>query len=226
MSEAILPSPARVLATIGHGLVDATLVQAILVSLRRLAAGYALATTFGIGLGLWMGKSKLIEDTLGSFIFWLQTIPSIAYMPLVVLWFGPGEVAILFVIVFAASWPIIINTDSGIKNISRNLVDAARTMGAKGATIFWEVLLPGALPTIISGMRLSWAFSWRALIAGELLSQGIGLGQSLMHGKEIQDMSLVIAVLILIAALGSIIDGLLFKRAEALVRRKWGLVKV
>ncbi|MBU2495566.1 MAG: ABC transporter permease [Candidatus Omnitrophota bacterium] len=217
----LLPSPARVASVLGRGIFSGSLLYDVGASLRRILVGYGMASIFGFLVGFALLKNSFLKETLGSLLMWLQTIPSIAYMPLAALWFGTGEGVVLLIIVFAASWPIIINTEDAFRNIQPNLVNAARTMGFRGWNLFRQVQLPAAFPTLLAGLKLSWAFSWRALIAAELLSEGRGLGQALMAGKETNDMAITIAVLILIALLAGLVDEVVFQQVEKRVQKKW-----
>lgn len=216
-------TPGTVFARVVAGFADSSLFLAILHSLRRMLFGYLLAIVVGVGIGFMLGQNEWLDDTIGMAILWLQSIPSIAYMPLAILLFGANEYIILFVIIFGAMWPMIVNTNKGVRHVSRISVEAARVMGAGRRQVFLEVLFPGAIPDIMSGIRLAWAFSWRALVAGELLAPGVGLGQTLSHGQAMGDPNVIIGVLMLIAIFGSITDGLVFKRLEENIRKKWGL---
>lgn len=224
-SSGRLPSPWEVAGDIVRGLSTGELLFASAASVLRLAIGFGVSCVVGVLIGYWMSRKPFVEDTLGNLLYSVQTIPSIAYMPLIILLFGGGEFAIFFVILFAGSWPVILNTLNGLRNVPKNLLHVASTMGLSRAHRFWEVELPAALPVMITGVRLSWAFSWRALIAGELLSEGlVGLGGSLMAGKTRGDVSQMIAVLFLLAIIGLVLDMLFFRRLQEEVRKKWGLV--
>lgn len=182
-----------------------------------------MALFLGITLGILVAKVKLVEETFGFLVLGLQTVPSVVWLPLALLWFGIGDGAIIFVVALGATWTMILSTNSGVKNIQPLLLRAARTMGAGGIALFWNVILPAIVPSIITGMRLAWAFSWRALIAGELVGSGAGLGQVLMLGRSLGDMGLVLSVMLIIAALGIILDNVVFRRIEHDVLLKWGL---
>lgn len=171
-----------------------------------------------------MGKYKAVDDTIGSLIVAMQSIPSVVWLPLALLWFGMNEKAIIFITSMGGTWTMLINTDAGVKNVPPIILRAARTMGAEGYKLFWHVVFPAAVPSIITGMRLAWAFAWRALMAAELLSSGTGLGQILMMGRNLNDMSQIIAVMIIIGVIGCLVDNLLFKKVELNVRRRWGLL--
>jgi NitT/TauT family transport system permease protein len=221
--EYIFPSPAKVIMTLVSGFSDASFLIAIGISLKRIVIGYGISIVLGSILGLLMSRSKLVDDTLGGLILGLQTLPSICWLPLALLWFGLNEKAIIFVVIMGALFSITIATDSGIKNIPSLYIKAGRNMGAKSMTLFWEVILPAALPSIIPGLKQGWAFAWRSLMAGELLFVSMGLGYLLMMGRELNDMSQVIAVMFTIAFISIMVDKIVFGRIERRVRRKWGM---
>jgi sulfonate transport system permease protein len=220
----LMPSPEEVAATFWRGLLDGSFLIGVAVSLRRIAIGYGISLGVGIFLGLAIGRFRLLEDTVGSLVFGLQTIPSICWLPFAILWFGLSESAILFVVVMGALLSIVIATDDGVKNTPPLLIRAGRTMGMRGVTLYLRVVLPSALPAIVSGMKLGWSFAWRSLMAGELLFVSAGLGHLLTVGRDLNDMSLVIAVMIVIVLVGLFVDRLVFGVAEQAIRRRWGLV--
>ena len=219
-----MPSPEDVFATFVRGVGDGSFLIGTLVSLRRIAVGYGISLVLGLALGLAIGRFRLLEETVGSLVFGLQTIPSICWLPFAILWFGLSEKAILFVVVMGALLSIVIATDDGVKNTPPLLVRAGRTMGLSGWRLYTQVVLPSALPAIVSGMKLGWSFAWRSLMAGELLFVSAGLGQLLTVGRDLNDMSLVIAVMMLIVAVGLAIERLVFGAAERVIRRRWGFV--
>jgi NitT/TauT family transport system permease protein len=176
-----------------------------------------------VPLGLLIGRVRLLQETLGTVILGLQALPSICWLPLAILWFGLSERAILFVVVMGAVLSICLSAVDGVRNTPPLYLRAARTMGAEGWALYWRVILPGALPAILTGMKLGWSFAWRSLMAGELLYVSLGLGQLLTLGRELNDMSRVMAVMLVIVALGLTVDRLLFAPAERLVRERWGL---
>src|SRR5262249_27015370 len=147
----------------------------------------------------------------------------ICWLPLSIIWFGLSEKAIQFVVIMGALLAIAIHTDDGVKNIPPLFEKAGRNMGARGWRLLWQVILPASLPSIMSGAKLGWSFAWRSLMAAELLYVSMGLGQLLMVGRELNDMAQVIAVMVVIIALGLLMDHLIFGRMERAVRRRWGL---
>jgi NitT/TauT family transport system permease protein len=159
---------------------------------------------------------------VGTLVTGLQALPSICWLPLAILWFGLSESAIQLVVIGGSVFSITVATEAGVRNVSPLYIRAARTMGARGATLYLRVILPAALPSILSGMRLGWTFAWRSLMGAELLYVSGGLGQLLATGREVNDMALVLAVMVAIVVIGLAFEGLLFDRVEARVRERWG----
>ena len=195
---------------------------AIIISIRRLLLGYLLSLAIGIPLGMLTGKCRWLDETVGSLVLGMQTLPSICWLPLSLLWFGLNERAILFVVVMGAVLSITMATNSGVKNVAPLYIRAGRNMGAKGMVLFLRIILPAALPSIVNGLKQGWSFAWRSLMAGELLFINLGLGYLLMMGRELNDMAQVIAVMFIVVMLGLFFDRLLFSRLEKAVRRRWG----
>lgn len=219
----VFPSPAGVAESFASGVADGTFLLGSLASLKRMLLGYGISVAAGISLGLLMGRVKLVHETAGSLALGLQALPSIAWLPLAILWFGLNESAIIFVVLMGSVLSITIATESGVKNIPPIFLKAARNMGARGWRLYRDVVFPAALPSIISGMKQGWSFAWRSLMAGELIFMTLGLGQLLTMGRELNDINRVVAVMLLIMAVGLAVDKLVFERLENRVRRKWGL---
>ena len=219
----LFPSPQQVLETLADGFRNKTFLIAIGISLRRLLIGYSISVFFGTILGLLIGKIKILDETVGGFIVGLQTLPSICWLPLAILWFGLNESAITFVVVMGSLLSITMATDSGVKNIQPIYLRAGLNMGASGTRMFTDVVLPAALPSILMGLKQGWSFAWRSLMAGEILFVSLGLGHLLNMGRELNDMSQVIAVMIVIICIGVFMDMLVFGLMEKRVRQIWGL---
>ena len=219
----LFPSPKDVLNAFVYGLQDKSFLMGMTVSVQRIVIGYFISVLLGITLGLLIGRFKILDETIGSLILGLQVLPSICWLPLAILWFGLSEQAIQFVIVMGAFLSIAIATDSGIRNIPPIYVRAAKTMGVKGFALYRRVILPAALPSIITGMKLGWSFAWRSLMAGELLFVSVGLGQLLQTGRELHDIAQVVAVMIMIMTIGLVFDRLIFAELEKRIRLKWGV---
>jgi len=185
--------------------------------------GYLLSIAIGSAIGMIMVRSRFIGENISALLLGLQTLPSICWLPFAILWYGLNESAIIFIVAIGSLFAVALSIESGIRNVNPLYIRSARTMGARGARIYLYVILPAALPAIISGLKQGWSFAWRALMAGEMLSATVGLGQVLMLGRDLADISQVVAVMIVIIALGLIVDKLIFGRIERSVRNRWGL---
>jgi NitT/TauT family transport system permease protein len=219
----IFPSPLEVGQTLVRGFQNGTFIVGIVTSMQRLLIGFTISAVIGLGLGLALGRIRILDETVGALVLGLQALPSICWLPLALLWFGLSETAILFVVVMGALLSITLATEAGVKNTPPLYLRAARNLGARGWKMYALVILPAALPAIITGMKLGWSFAWRSLMAGELLYVSFGLGHLLNMGRELNDMSQVIAVMLVIIAIGLIVDRLIFVPIESRVRERWGL---
>jgi len=222
----VFPTPESVGQSLRDGFADHSFWIGIVVSMKRMVLGYSLSVVLGMILGLGVASNKFLEETVGGLLVSLQSLPSICWLPLAVLWFGLTEKAILFVVVMGSLLSVTIAMETGRQQMPKIYGMAGRNLGAHGLKLFWNVLLPASLPFIISGLKQGWAFAWRSLISGEMIFVSLGLGQLLMMGRDLNDMSQVIAVMILIIAIGYIVDGLVFKNLERTLQRKWGMAPV
>ncbi len=222
----LFPGPSEIAKTLFADVRDGSLPIAARVSLVRIGIAFTFALVAGTFLGCLMGSVSVVHRAVSPLALGLQTLPSICWLPLAVIWFGLTEKAILFVTVMGALLAVCIAVSDGIRNIPPLYLKAAGMMGAKGPRLYIEVLLPAALPAIISGAKQGWAFAWRSLMAGELLSVStgaLGLGQTLMRGRDLNDMSQVLAVMTVLVFIGVVADRLIFNRLETVVRTRWGL---
>lgn len=202
---------------------DGSLVAGVLASMKRIAVGYVLSIVIGVPLGVFIAQFRWARQTIGATILGLQALPSICWLPLALLWFGLNEKAILFVVVMGSLFSITTATTAALANITPSLIAAGQTLGARKLSLYFRVLLPAAFPGILTGLKLGWSFAWRALMAGELLYSEVGLGRILTNGRDLGDMSLVITAMLVIIALGLLVDSLLFAPIERRVHRRWGL---
>ena len=219
----LLPGPLDVLAALVSGFRKGLFVTATLVSLQRLAIGYGISLVVGLVLGLLIGRVKIIAETVGSLVLGLQALPSVCWLPLAILWFGLSERAIIFVVVLGALFSITLGVEAGVKNTPPLYLRAARNLGAKGVSLYTQVVLPAALPAIMSGLKQGWTFAWRSLMAGELLYFTLSLGNLLQTGRDLNDAAQVMAVMVVIIVVGVAIDQILFAPIERRVRERWGL---
>jgi len=214
-----------VLKTLAGLIDDNSLGIAVLASAKRIFIGYLLSMALGIVIGLLVVRFKYLDENLSPLILGMQTLPSICWLPFAILWYGLNESAIIFVIAIGSTFAVAMSIESGMKNINPLYLRAAKTMGAKGFTIYRYVTIPASLPSLISGLKQGWSFAWRALMAGEMMSATKGLGQVLMVGRDLADISQVMAVMLVIITLGVAVDKLIFGRLENNVRQRWGLNK-
>jgi NitT/TauT family transport system permease protein len=224
-SPVLLPPPLAVVEYLWDGLRDGTLLEAAGVTLTRLLVGYAIGIVIGLPLGMLTSTSDYFEDTIGSLALGLQTLPSVCWVPLALLWFGQTETAMLFVVVMGTVWSVVLATNTGARTIPPIYARAARTMGSEGLDKWTRVILPAALPFLVSGMKQGWAFAWRSLMAAEIfvtILTGFGLGQLLQYGRELSAMDQVIGVMVVIVLIGLIADKALFSPWERMLHRRWG----
>lgn len=224
-SPLLLPSPLSVVDYLRSAVEDGTLFEAMLVTVRRLLIGYGLGILVGLPLGLLTASSKWSQDTIGVLALGLQTLPSVCWVPLALLWFGQTEAAMLFVVVMGTLWSLIIATDTGVRTIPPIYTRAARSMGSSGFHTWTHVVLPAALPFLLSGMKQGWAFAWRSLMAAEIyvtILTGFGLGHLLHYGRELNAMDQVIGVMLIIVLIGLAVDKTLFAPIEQFLHRRWG----
>jgi NitT/TauT family transport system permease protein len=228
-SVVLLPDPVSVWEYLKSAVGDGTLLQASIVTMRRLLAGYVIGIATGLPLGLLTARFKLCEDTLGVLALGLQTLPSVCWVPLAILWFGQTEAAMLFVVIMGTLWSVIIATDNGVRNVPPIYARAARTLGSKRLHTWLYVIVPASLPFIVSGMKQGWAFAWRSLMAAEIyvtILTGFGLGHLLHYGRELNAMDQVIGVMFVIVVIGLLADKILFSPWERFLHRRWGTGRV
>jgi len=219
----LFPTPWGVWEELCGGFKDLTYWIAIVVSMKRVLIGYLISVALGMLLGLGISSNQFLEETIGGLLVSLQSLPSICWWPLALLWFGLSQNAILFVVIMGSLLSVTLAMEDGRKQMPKIFSQAGRNLGATGFKLFWYVLLPASLPFIVSGLKQGWAFAWRSLITAEMLYMSMGLGQILMMGRDFSNMSAVVAVMLVIIAIGYIVDGVVFKGMERHLQNKWGL---
>lgn len=202
---------------------DGTLWEAIGNSLLRGIAGFAIAVVIGVILGLLINHFKYLQKNLKPFVLGVQTLPSVCWVPFSILWFGLSTQAILFVVVMGSAFSIAISVDNAIKNVQPIYIKAALTMGASRRQLYWNVIFPASLPELVSGLKQGWSFAWRALMAGEVMTTSIGLGQTLIMGRDLADINQVMLVMLVIIVVGMLIDKCIFSVIEKRLLTKRGL---
>lgn len=228
-SDILLPSPSEIGKFYFESIVDGTLIDSSFVTLKRLFQGYIFGIIIGVPIGLLNSRFRLFEDTIGVIALGLQALPSICWAPLAILWFGQTEHAMFFIVVMGSVWSIALATDAGVQNVPPIYIRAARTMGSKGLHTWFFVIIPAALPFIITGMKQGWAFAWRSLMAAEIyitMLTGFGLGHMLHYARELHAMDAVIGVMLVIICIGLVIDRLIFSPLEKFLHVRWGTQKI
>jgi NitT/TauT family transport system permease protein len=224
-SPVLLPSPLYVADYLWSAARDGTIFDATIVTMQRLLLGYLIGIVLGLPLGLLMSANQAIDDTIGSVALGFQTLPSVCWVPLALIWFGQTESAMLFIVVMGTVWSVMIATSHGARNIPPIYGRAALTMGSQGFHRWTRVVLPASLPFLVSGMKQGWAFAWRSLMAAEIyvtILTGFGLGHLLHYGRELNAMDQVIGVMLVIVAIGLVADRILFSPWERFLHERWG----
>ncbi|ADQ07265.1 binding-protein-dependent transport systems inner membrane component [Caldicellulosiruptor hydrothermalis 108] len=222
----VFPSPISVIETFVRLLSDNTLTVAMIATVRRMLIGYLIAVVIGVVVGLAIVKSEFLDKNLRPLILGFQTLPSVCWLPFAILWYGLSEKAIIFVTAIGSIFSITLAVESGIKNVNPLYIKAAKTMGATGLRLYLNVIIPASLPYVISGMKQGWSFAFRALMAGEMLFATKGLGQVLMVGRDLADMSQVISVMIVTIIFGLVVEKAIFGPLENQIRIRWGLKNI
>jgi NitT/TauT family transport system permease protein len=191
----------------------------------RLLAGFAIAASIGVVIGIAMGRSRRAQDIFLPLVSLGAPIPGLAYAPLFLLWFGLGNLAAILLVGFVAMFPVILNTWTGVKAVKEIWVRSAVTLGADNRRLFRQVILPGALPYILTGLRLGLAQAWRILVAVEMLaSVSWGLGWLIFGAREFLNIDVMLAAITVIAIIGLTLEKLVFQRLENFTVVKWGMV--
>jgi len=217
------------LETIGTTFVQLTISGVLphhaLDTVLRLLAGFALAAAIGVAIGVLMGRFRAAEDYLLPLIAIGAPIPGLAYAPLFLLWFGPGNVPSVLLVAFVSAFPIIYNSWTGVKAVKEIWLRSAQAMGADQARLFRLVILPAALPYILTGLRLGLAQAWRILVGVEMLAAvPWGLGWLIFGAREFLATDVMLAGIAVIAVIGLALEKLVFRRLEEFTVVRWGMM--
>ncbi len=200
------------------------LLESIALSLKRMFMGYGISVIGGLTIGVLAARSWIFKETVGSLILSLQSLPSIVWLPLALIWFGLGEGAILAVLILGALFSIAVATEGAIRNVPPIYLKVGRVLGARGPVFAKDILFFAALPELIGGLKLGWTFAWRSLMAAELIRQDVfGVGRLLETGRSLNDVALMLAAIISILVIGLAVDGLVFGTIEKKIRVRYGL---
>jgi NitT/TauT family transport system permease protein len=222
-----LPGPREVATAIGAASRDGSLWEALGTSLSRGVLGFLAAVAIGTPLGIVVARVKIVRVMFGPIITGLQVLPSVAWVPAAIIWFGLSNGTVYFVVLMGAVPSIINGIVAGVDQVPPLLRSVGRVLGAGRVAMVTEIVLPAALPGYLAGLKQGWAFSWRSLMAAEIIavggSIGFGLGQFLDQGRQLADMSLVFTAILLILAVGIAIELAVFAPVERAVLRRRGL---
>jgi NitT/TauT family transport system permease protein len=201
------------------------LAGALVVSVVRLAVGFAASVAIAVPFGFAMARNKTIDRVLGGVFLGVQTLPSVCWAPLAVLTFGLGEGGILFVTVMGSAFAVAIAFRDGVKTISPRYAEVGRMFGARGLGLWARVLFPASLPAFVSALRTGFSFAWRSLLGAELvvMLQRKGLGYLLQQGRELADVAEVVCVMATMIAIGIAVDRLVFAPLERRIHVRFGL---
>ena len=222
-----MPSLGKIGHTLLAGILDGTMIRHAAGTMYRVMCGMSLAVVIGLPLGIWMARSKPVENFVMPLASALMPIPSLAWVPIFILWFGLGNTVAILIVFYAALFPMMLNTWSGVRAVNPLWLRAAGAMGADERKLFWKVIIPGASPFIITGMRQAFLRSWIAVIGAEFLAASDwGLGWVIFDAKEFLNADLMIASLIVIGAIGFLFERLVFGTLEKTTVQRWGMVRM
>ena len=208
-------------------LMDGSMIGHAAGTLYRVLFGLGIAIAVGIPLGILMGRFKPIENFFMPLVSALMPIPSLAWVPLFLLWFGLGNTVAILIVFYAALFPMLLNTWSGVRAVNPLWLRAAGAMGADENALFWKVMVPGAAPFIITGLRQSFLRAWIAVIGAEFLAASDwGLGWVIFDAKEFLNADLMLASLIVIGGIGFAFERLVFGSIEKATVQRWGMVRM
>ena len=204
---------------------DGSIFQHVAASLGRVAVGTLLAVLISIPLGVAMGLNPIVSDLLSPLFRFFSVLAGIAWIPIATLWFGYGFGAITFVIFNAVFFVVTYNTLLGVASIPMPLRNAAASLGANGWTLLTQVILPGALPNIVTGIRTGLGFAWRGLIAAEMIATNVGLGYMLFLARDFYKTEVIVLGMIIIGLIWLAIDRLILAPVERATIERWGMVR-
>lgn len=222
----LLPTLPTIANTLMAVLLDGTMLHHAAATLYRVMAGVALAMIVAIPLGVMMARYKPVENFFMPLASALMPIPSLAWVPVFILWFGLGNTVAVMIVFYAATFPLLLNTWSGVRSVNPIWLRAAGAMGAGGNAMFWKVIIPGASPFIITGLRQAFLRAWIAVVGAEFLAASdFGLGWVIFDAKEFLNADLMLASLVVIGFIGFAFERLVFGSLERGTVMRWGMVR-
>ncbi|MBP2316356.1 ABC transporter permease [Azospirillum soli] len=225
----MFPTFSATIAALWDGIWRENLLSMVWVSLSVLLKGYAIAVVLAVVLTSFAVSTRIGNDVLSTLTSMFNPLPAIALLPIAMLWFGLGAVSLTFVLVHAVLWPLALNTHAGFTSVSETLRMAGRNYGLTGIRYVVTMLIPAALPAILTGLKVGWAFAWRTLIAAELVfgvSSGKGgLGWFIFQNRNELSIDKVFAGLVTVILIGLLVENVVFRWIETHTVRKWGMVR-
>jgi NitT/TauT family transport system permease protein len=222
----LMPSLAKIGSTLLRVLLDGTMLAHAASTLYRVLIGMGLAVLVGLPLGILMGRYKPVEHFFMPLASALMPIPSLAWVPVFILWFGLGNTVAILIVFYAALFPMLLNTWSGVRAVNPLWLRAAGAMGADERALFWKVIVPGASPFIITGVRQAFLRAWIAVIGAEFLAASDwGLGWVIFDAKEFLNADVMMASLVVIGAIGFAFERIVFGGIEKATVQRWGMVR-
>jgi NitT/TauT family transport system permease protein/taurine transport system permease protein len=218
------PGPMEVIGSFGKLMYNGILPAYLEDSVVRLAAGTAVGMAIGIPLGLLVGLSDRAHKALWPILLFFQAIGDIAWLPILLIWFGFGLTTMTFVIVYTVLFPVVLNTVLGVRSVPLELHRAAQSLGATRARVVWEVVLPGALPNIVTGLRNGLGYGWRALIAAEMIVGTSGVGFLMFDARRAGSVVEILLGMIVLGILWYLVDSWVLAPVERATGQRWGLV--
>ncbi|MGE4165667.1 MAG: ABC transporter permease, partial [Xanthobacteraceae bacterium] len=204
---------------------DGTMIRHAIYTLYRVMFGFCLAVVISLPLGILMARYRPVENFFMPLVSALMPIPSFALVPLFMLWFGIGNTTTILIVLYAATFPMLFNTWSGVRSVNPLWLRAAGAMGADEKNMFWKVIIPGASPFIITGMRQAFLRSWIAVVGAEMIAASDwGLGWVIFDAKEFLNTDVMMASLIVIGAIGFVFERLVFGTLERATVLRWGMM--
>ncbi|MBC9983684.1 ABC transporter permease subunit [Bradyrhizobium sp. INPA_01384B] len=215
LSPQVLPAPSKVIRTAFKLVTTGTLLNDLGVSLLRAAAGFVIGTAVGGGLGILVGFSRVAEALIDRSVQMIRAIPFLAALPLVIVWLGVGETQKIFLVALGVTFPIYINTVLGIRQVDPKLLELGRVQGLSSLQLIRRIILPGALPSILTGVRYALATAWLALVVAETIGAQSGIGFLAMDAREFLRTDVIVLTIVIYALIGVAADGI----ARVLERR-------
>jgi NitT/TauT family transport system permease protein len=224
--SALLPTLPAIGRTLFAMLADGSMLAHVAATLYRVLFGFALAVAISLPLGILMGRFRPVERFFLPLVNALMPIPSFALVPVFMLWFGIGNLTTILIVLYAASFPMVLNTWSGVRSVNPLWLRAAGAMGANERALFWNVMLPGASPFIITGLRQAFVRAWIAVVGAEMIAASDwGLGWVIFDAKEFLNADVMLASLVVIGLIGILFERLVFGSLENATVLRWGMVR-